>query len=105
MLGVLTSRTRVTTDALHREARFDAAKAREQHSAGEPFPSLSNGSFDITVLLFTTEIKQCVPFSPPRNCSFKLEIAFCVRGVVTPPCGTPCFPDTSSSNLSSPNTS
>jgi len=45
---------------------------------------LSNGSFAITVLLFTTKIKQCVPFSPPGNCSFKLEIAFCVRGVVSP---------------------
>ncbi len=31
-----------------------------------------------------TRIKQCVPFSPPHNCSFKLEIAFCVRGVVSP---------------------
>jgi hypothetical protein len=36
----------------------------------------------MTVLLFTTNIKQCVPFSPPHNCSFKLEIAFCVRGVI-----------------------
>ena len=25
-----------------------------------------------------------MPFSPPHNCSFKLEIAFCVRGVVSP---------------------
>src|SRR6516162_7302700 len=84
MLGALTSRTRVTTDALLREARFDAATGRKRHSAGEPSPSLSNGSFAITVLLFTTKIKQCVPFSPPGNCSFKLEIAFCVRGVISP---------------------
>src|SRR5438309_2709382 len=84
MLGALTSRTRATTDALLREARFDAATVHERHSAGEPSPSWSNGSCDITVLLFTTKIKQCVPFSPPHNCSFKLEIAFCVRGVVSP---------------------
>src|SRR5467141_3158820 len=84
MLGALTSRTRATTDALLREARFDAATVHELHSAGEPSPSWSNGSCDITVLLFTTKIKQCVPFSPPHNCSFKLEIAFCVRGVVSP---------------------
>jgi len=45
---------------------------------------LSNGSLDITILLFTTTIKQRVPFSPPRNCSFKLEIAFCVRGAISP---------------------
>src|SRR5207302_10253665 len=84
MLGALTSRTRVTTDALLREARFDAATVHERHSAGEPSPSWSNGSCDITVLLFTTKIKQCVRFSPPHNCSFKLEIAFCVRGVLSP---------------------
>src|SRR3989442_9957706 len=84
MLGALTSRTRATTDALLREARFDAATVHERHSAGEPSPSWSNGSCDITVLLFTTNIKQCVPFSPPHNCSFKLEIAFCVRGVISP---------------------
>src|SRR5262249_31819782 len=84
MLGALTSRTRVPTDALLWEARFDAAKARERHSAGEPFPSWSSESFDIIVLLFTTPIKQCVPFSPSHNCSFKLEIASCVRGVLSP---------------------
>src|SRR6516162_11686803 len=89
MLGALTSRTPVTTGSLLREARFDAATGRERHSAGEPFPSWSNGSSDINVLLFTTEVKQCVPFSPPGHCSFKLEIAFCVRGVTTPPCGVP----------------
>src|SRR5256886_2166171 len=97
MLGALTSRTRVTTDALLREARFDAATVHERHSAGEPSPSWSNGSCDITVLLFTTKIKQCVPFSPPHNCSFKLEIAFCVRGVIGPPWGVP-----SSTGLTSP---
>src|SRR5580700_11517197 len=84
MLGALTSRTRVTTDVLLREARFDAATGHERHSTGEPSASWSSGSCDITVLLFTTKIKQCVPFSPPHNCSFKLEIAFCVRGVVSP---------------------
>src|SRR5215831_14241904 len=84
MLGALTSRIRATTDALLREARFGAATGRERHSAGEPSPSLSNGSFDINVLRFTTKIKQCVPFWPPSDCSFKLEIAFCVRRVISP---------------------
>src|SRR6516164_10710785 len=90
MLGALTSRTRATTDSLLREARFDAATERERHSTGEPSPSLSNGSCDINVLRFTTKIKQCVPFLPSGgHCSFKLEIAFCVRGVSGPPCGVP----------------
>src|SRR6516225_12004915 len=90
MLGALTSRTRATTGSLLREARFDAATERERHSTGEPSPSLSNGSCDINVLRFTTKIKQCVPFLPSGgHCSFKLEIAFCVRGVITPPWGVP----------------
>jgi len=85
MLGALTSRTRATTGSLLREARFDAATERERHSTGEPSPSLSNGSCDINVLRFTTKIKQCVPFLPSGgHCSFKLEIAFCVRGVISP---------------------
>src|SRR5215470_9963797 len=84
MPGALTSRTRVTIDARLREARFDAATGHERHSAGGPSASWLNGSFDTTVLPFTTKIKQCVPFSPPHHCSFKLEIAFCVWGVISP---------------------
>ena len=84
MLGALTSRTRVTTGALLREAQFDAATGHERHSAGAPSPYWSNGSCDINVLPFTAKIKQCVPFSPPRNCPFKLEITFCVSGAISP---------------------
>src|SRR5215467_15811412 len=84
MLGALTSRTRVTIDALLREARFDTATGHERHSAGEPSASWLNGSSDITVLPFTTTIRQCLPSSPPHHCSFKLEIAFCARGVISP---------------------
>ena len=38
----------------------------------------------IEVLLEQAQIKQYVPFSPPRNCSFELKITFCVRGVISP---------------------
>jgi retron-type reverse transcriptase len=31
-----------------------------------------------------TDSKQCAPFSPSHNCSFELEITFCVRGVASP---------------------
>ena len=31
-----------------------------------------------------TKIKQCVPFSPAHDCSFKLEITFCVSGPLSP---------------------
>src|SRR5207302_11499976 len=83
-LGALISRTRVTTDALLREAQRDAAAGHERHSAGEPSSLWSSGPCAINILLLTTEIKQCAPFSPSHNCSFELEITFCVRGVVSP---------------------
>src|SRR5712692_7659373 len=93
MLGALTSRTRVTTAALLRAAQLDAGANHERRSAPELFPLWSNANAPcaITVLLFTTKIKQSVSFSPSRNCSFKLEITFCVRGVITAPCGVPSF--------------
>src|SRR5437879_12393301 len=84
MLGALINRTRVTTDALLREAQRDAAAGHERHSAGEPSSLWSSGPCAINILLLTTEIKQCAPFSPSHNCSFELEITFCVRGVVSP---------------------
>src|SRR5712692_6836775 len=86
MLGALTSRTRVTTAALLRAAQLDAGANHERRSAPELFPLWSNANAPcaITVLLFTTKIKQSVSFSPSRNCSFKLEITFCVRGVASP---------------------
>jgi RNA-directed DNA polymerase len=86
MLGALTNRTRVTTAALLRAVQLDAGANHEQRSAPELFPLWSNANAPcaITVLLFTTEIKQCAPFSPSRDGSFKLEITFCVRGVLSP---------------------
>src|SRR5690349_18544438 len=83
MLGALINRTRVTTDALLREAQLDAAAGHERHSAGEPSSPWSSAPCAINVLLFTTEIKQYAPFSPSHDYSFKLEITFCVRGVLS----------------------
>jgi RNA-directed DNA polymerase len=84
MLGVLTNRTGVTTAALLRAAQLDAGANHEQHSVAELFPLWSNASCAINILLLKTKIKQRVPGLPSRNCSFKLEITFCVRGVVSP---------------------
>jgi len=84
MLDVPTHRTRVTTAALLREAQLDAGADHERRLAAEPFPLWSNASSAINVLPLKTEIKQRVPGSPSRNCSFKLEITFCVRGVLSP---------------------
>ncbi len=84
MLDVPTNRTRVTTAALLREAQLDAGADHERRLAAEPFPLWSNASSAINVLPLKTEIKQRVPGSPSRNCSFKLEITFYVRGVISP---------------------
>ena len=84
MLDVPTNRTRLTTAALLREAQLDAGADHERRLAAEPFPLWSNASSAINVLPLKTEIKQRVPGSPSRNCSFKLEITFCVRGELSP---------------------
>src|SRR5881227_1078511 len=84
MLGALTNRTPVTGDALPRAARLHAAAGHERHSCGELSAPWLNAPFAINILLFTTEVKQCIPFSPPCDCSYELKITFCVRGVVSP---------------------
>ena len=74
----------MTTAALPWEAQLGAGADHERRSAAEPFSPWSNASSAINVLPLKTEIKHRVPGSPSRNGSFKLEITFCVRGVVSP---------------------
>src|SRR5207248_8671842 len=69
---------------LPRAARLHAAAGHERHSCGELSPPWMSAPFAIHILLFTTEVKQCIPFSPPCDCSYELKITFCVRGVVSP---------------------
>src|SRR5437764_15165019 len=89
MLGALTNRTPVTGDALPRAARLHAAAGHERHACGKLSAPWLSAPFAINILLFTTEVKQCIPFSPPCDCSYELKITFCVRGVSGPPCGVP----------------
>src|SRR5215471_18570172 len=89
MLAALTNRSPATGDALPRAARLHAVAGHERHLFGELSPPWWSAPFAINILLFTTEIKQFIPFSPPGNCSYELKITFCVRGVTTPPCGVP----------------
>src|SRR5207302_11492974 len=91
MLGALTNRTPVTGDALPRAARLHAAAGHERRSCGELSAPWLSAPFAINILLFTTEVKQCIPFSPPCDRSYELKITFCVRGVITAPCGVPSF--------------
>src|SRR5438309_10441196 len=94
MLGALTNRTPMPGDALPRAARLHAAAGHERHSCGELSAPWLSALFAINILLFTTDVKQCIPFSPPCDCSYELKITFCVRGVIGPPCGTPTVPAT-----------
>lgn len=90
MLDALIDRTRVTAGGLLRDAPRDVEADHERHSGVELFPLWSSAAYTITVpsdiriLPFKAEVKQSVPGSPPRNDAFKLEIAFCVRGVISP---------------------
>src|SRR5206468_9518054 len=84
MPGALTNRTPVPGDALPRAARLHAAAGHERRSCGELSAPWLSAPFVINILLFTTEVKQCIPFSPPCDCSYELKITFCVRGVTSP---------------------
>src|SRR5438105_4096259 len=54
--------------------------AHDSHQKGSGGPNLF-----VNYAVF----KQCIPFSPPCDCSYELKITFCVRGVITEPCGVP----------------
>src|SRR6516162_9953468 len=84
MLAALTNRIPVTGDALPRAARFHSAAGHERRLFGELSPPWWSAPSAINILLFTTQIKQCIPFSPPCNCSYELKITLCVRGVISP---------------------
>src|SRR5271165_4137136 len=89
MLDAPKDRTRVTSVALPLARPYDAEEVPERRSAAEPFRPWLSASYVINVLPLKAEIKHRVSGSPPRNCSFELEITFCVRGVTTEPCGVP----------------
>ena len=89
MLDAGIDRTRVTAGELRRRAPVDVAADHARRSNAEPLPlwlrapSAINVSLAINILLLKTEIKHRVPGSPTRYYPFKLEITFCVRGVVS----------------------
>src|SRR5205809_5422914 len=91
MLDAPTDRTGVTSAALPRARQYDAEEGPERRSVAGPFRPWLIASYVINVLPLKTKVKHGVPCSPSRNRPFELEITFCVRGVMTPPCGVPCF--------------
>src|SRR5690242_19163404 len=90
MLDAPIDRTRVTPAALPRSVQLGVEADRGRRSAAGLLPlwwnasSAINVSSDIKVLPLKTQINQRVPGSPSRHYLFKLEITFCVRGVVSP---------------------
>jgi hypothetical protein len=80
----------VTAGELRRRAPVDVAADHARRSNAEPLPlwlralSAINISLAINILLLKAAIKHRVPGSPTRYYPFKLEITFCVRGVISP---------------------
>src|SRR5215472_8378848 len=105
MLAALTNRSPVTGDALPRAARLHAVAGHERHLFGELSPPWWSAPFAINILLFTTEINQFIPFSPPGNYSYELKITFCVRGGPPNPAESlPLSPTTGLLPISPPST-
>ncbi len=57
---------------------------------GEGFAAGRERGFLVLFVRGIDAVRTSMPFSPPsRNYSFELKITFCVRGVITAPCGEP----------------
>src|ERR1700680_3850397 len=89
MLDARTGRTRVTNAAPLRATRYGALADRERCSTLEPCPLWWIESSVINILPFKTTVKYWRTTPPACDHPFKLEVTFCVRGVLTPPCGVP----------------
>src|SRR6266851_496910 len=84
MLDARTGRTRVTTAALPRATRHGAGAGREPRSTAEPCPLWSTESSVINILPLKTQVKYWRTSPPAGDHPFKLEVTFCVRGVMSP---------------------
>src|SRR5712692_4622930 len=84
MLDARTGRTRVTTAALPRATRHGAGAGREPRSTAEPCPLWSTESSVINILPLKTQVKYWRASPPAGDHPFKLEVTFCVRGVLSP---------------------
>src|SRR5713101_3677344 len=84
MLDARTGRTRVTTAALPRATRHGAGAGREPRSTAEPCPLWSTESSVINILPLKTQVKYWRTSPPAGDHPFKLEVTFCVRGVISP---------------------
>src|ERR1700680_4014968 len=84
MLDARTGRTRVTNAAPLRATRYGALADRERCSTLEPCPLWWIESSVINILPFKTTVKYWRTTPPACDHPFKLEVTFCVRGVLSP---------------------
>src|SRR5262249_22508444 len=87
-LGGATIQSRATEPQRRRSARCRAPASGAPRSIVRPFVHRLSASCDINVLLFTTHVNQTQTPLPTTDSALKLEVIFCVQGVITPPCGS-----------------
>src|SRR5229473_277281 len=84
MLDARTGRTPVTNAAPPRATRYGARAGRERCSTAEPCPLWSNEPSVINILPLKTQVKHWRTRPPACDHPFKLEVTFCVGGVISP---------------------
>src|SRR5215471_6315191 len=91
MLAALTNRSPVTGDALPRATRVHAVAGHERHLFGELSPPWWSAPFGINILLFTTEIKQFIPFLATLQLFCRTENYLLCKGRGLATAGEPVF--------------
>src|SRR6267154_5184897 len=84
MLDARIGRTPVTDAAPPRATQYGARAGRERCSTAELCPLWSNEPSVINILPLKTQVKHWRTRPPACDHPFKLEVTFCVRGVISP---------------------
>src|SRR6267154_3528849 len=84
MLDARIGRTPVTDAAPPRATQYGARAGRERCSTAEPCLLSSNEPSVINILPLKTQVKHWRTRPPACDHPFKLEVTFCVRGVISP---------------------
>src|SRR5262249_18649170 len=82
-LDVATNQIRATTPRPPPPRQLRPPATALPLSVGRPFAFAWNESSDTAVLPFASQI-NCIPPAKANNCSFKMEVIFCVQGAVSP---------------------
>src|SRR5215471_5615787 len=82
-LDVATNQIRATTPRPPPPRQLRPPATALPLSVGRPFAFAWNESSDTAVLPFASQI-NCIPPAKANNCSFKMEVIFCVQGAISP---------------------